>query len=76
MNRTTSECYRSPKGIKSDTDDGFEIEAHVAKPAMIAESTFVPLYLMYIWQGIGTNTKRITLAISLPSGVGAGAFRF
>lgn len=43
---------------------------------MIAENTLAPLYLMSSCQKPGTNTKRISFLIILPSGVRSWSFRF
>ena len=39
------------------------------------EHTFIPLHMCSVWQEPGTTLQRITVAIILPSGVGAEEFK-
>ncbi|MEM6687231.1 MAG: hypothetical protein AAF617_15725 [Bacteroidota bacterium] len=63
------------KKMKMDLDFDEIEEKPVTDRDVSISKTFVPLYLISQWQEPVTTTKRVTVAIILPSGVGVGAFK-
>lgn len=70
-----TESGPSQKRLKTDDFETMPELCTQVKARTITDCTFAPLYLISQWQEPGTTTARLTVAIILPSVIGADDFK-